>query len=226
MPRSALATGLVDYELPPVEMPAQLIAYAAHTFGKLPRPTPSPTPKIENALKKIVVLLRAQTGHDFSQYKPSTLYRCIERRMAVHQIETLDHYVNYVQQRPAEVAVLFRDLLIGVTRFFRDPAAFQVLKEQIIPRLFTGKPTDGVIRVWSAGCSTGEEAYSIAILLAEQQEALKQCFQMRDSPPILTARRLRPPATASIRPASPLTCRRSGWRASSRSSPTAAATAS
>ncbi len=160
-------------------MPAQLIAYAAHAFGKLPRPTPSPTPKTENALKKIVVLLRAQTGHDFSQYKPSTLYRRIERRMAVHQIETLDHYVNYVQQTPTEVAALFRDLLIGVTRFFRDPAAFQALEEQIIPRLFAGKPADGVIRVWSAGCSTGEEAYSIAILLAEQQEALKQCFQVQ-----------------------------------------------
>ena len=179
MPRSALATGLVDYELPPAEMPTQLIAYVAHAFGKLPRSTPNPTPKTENALKKIVVLLRAQTGHDFSQYKPSTLYRRIERRMAVHQIETLDYYANYVQQTPTEVAALFRDLLIGVTRFFRDPAAFQALEEQIIPRLFAGKPADGVIRVWSAGCSTGEEAYSIAILLAEQQEALKQCFQVQ-----------------------------------------------
>ena len=194
MPRSAIATGLVDYELPPAEMPAQLIAYATHAFGKLPRPTPNPTPKAENALKKIVVLLRAQTGHDFSQYKPSTVYRRIERRMAVHQIDTLDHYVQYLQQTPIEVEALFRDLLIGVTRFFRDAEAFQALEQQIIPQLFAGKPADAVIRLWSVGCFTGEEAYSMAILLAERQQALKQTFRVQvfatdiDSQAIATAR--------------------------------------
>ena len=134
MPRSAIATGLVDYELPPAEMPAQLIAYVAHAFGKPPRPATAPTPKTENALKKIFILLRAQTGHDFSQYKPSTIHRRIERRMAVHQIETMDGYVKYLQQTPAEVEALFRDLLIGVTNFFRDPEAFKVLEEQVIPQ--------------------------------------------------------------------------------------------
>lgn len=194
MPRSALATGLVDYELPPAEMPAQLIAYATHAFGRLPRPTPNPTPKAENALKKIVVLLRARTGHDFSQYKPSTIYRRIERRMAVHQIDALDRYVQYLQQTPTELEALFRDLLIGVTRFFRDTEAFQTLEQQIIPQLFAGKPADAVIRVWSVGCSTGEEAYSIAILLAEQQQALKQTFRVQvfatdiDGQAIATAR--------------------------------------
>ena len=136
MPRSAIATGLVDYELPPAEMPAQLIAYVAHAFGKPPRPATAPTPKAENALKKIFILLRAQTGHDFSQYKPSTINRRIERRMAVHQIETMDEYVKYLQQTPAEVEALFRDLLIGVTNFFRDPEAFKALEEQVIPRAF------------------------------------------------------------------------------------------
>jgi len=144
MPGSAIATGLVDYALPPAEMPAQLIAYAAHAFGKSALPTAVPAPKAEGALKKIFILLRAQTGHDFSQYKPSTLHRRIERRMAVHQIESIDRYLKYVQQTPAEVEALFRDLLIGVTSFFRDPEAFRALEEQIIPKLFVGKPASAV----------------------------------------------------------------------------------
>ncbi len=134
MPRSALATGLVDYELPPAEMPAQLIAYVAHAFGKLSRSSIQP-PNTENALRKVFVLLRTQTGHDFSQYKPSTIRRRIERRMAVHQIETLDDYVKFSQQTPEEVDALFRDMLIGVTNFFRDPEVFAAIEEQVIPRL-------------------------------------------------------------------------------------------
>ena len=173
MPRSAVATGLVDYELPPAEMPAQLVAYDAHAFGQFPKSTTLPAPKVENALKKIFILLRAQTGHDFSQYKPSTIHRRIERRMAVHQIEGIDGYVKYLQQTPAEVEALFRDMLIGVTSFFRDPEVFQVLEEKVIPALVAGKSPGAVIRVWIAGCSTGEEAYSMAILLTERMEAIK-----------------------------------------------------
>ena len=194
MPRSAIATGMVDYELPPAEMPAQLIAFAAHAFGKLPANATASTPKAENTLKKIFILLRAQTGHDFSQYKPSTIHRRIERRMAVHQIETMDKYVKYLQQSPAEVEALFLDMLIGVTNFFRDPEAFKALDEQIIPKLFTGRPADATIRVWVPGCSTGEEAYSIAILLAEHQESMKQSFKVQvfatdiDARAIATAR--------------------------------------
>jgi two-component system CheB/CheR fusion protein len=179
MPRSALGTGLVDYELPPAEMPAQLIAYVAHAFGRPPRAASAPAPRAESTLKKIFILLRAQTGHDFSQYKPSTIHRRIERRMAVQQIETMDGYVKYLQQTPAEVEALFRDLLIGVTSFFRDPEAFQAIEEQVIPKLFAGKPAGAVIRVWSPGCATGEEAYSLAILLAERQEALKQSYKVQ-----------------------------------------------
>jgi two-component system CheB/CheR fusion protein len=99
--------------------------------------------------------------------------------MAIHQIEALDGYVKLMQQTPTEVEALFRDLLIGVTRFFRDPEAFQVIEEQTIPQLFTGKPTEAVIRVWVPGCSTGEEAYSLAILLHEHMEALKQPFRVQ-----------------------------------------------
>jgi two-component system CheB/CheR fusion protein len=179
MPRSAIATGLVDYQLPPAEMPKQLMANIAHIFGKLPRSGQPASLKTEGALKKIFVLLRAQTGHDFSQYKPSTIHRRIERRMAVHQLETMDAYVRYLQQTPAEVDALFGDLLIGVTNFFRDPDAFQMLEDQAIPKLFTGKPNGATVRVWSAGCSTGEEAYSLAILLVERMEALKQSYTVQ-----------------------------------------------
>ena len=194
MPRSAIATGLVDYQLPPAEMPKQLMANIAHIFGKLPRSGQPASLKTEGALKKIFVLLRAQTGHDFSQYKPSTIYRRIERRMAVHQLETIDVYVRYLQQTPPEVDALFGDLLIGVTNFFRDPEAFQVLEDQAIPKLFTGKPNGAAVRVWSAGCSTGEEAYSLAILLVERMEALKQSYTVQvfatdiDARAIATAR--------------------------------------
>ena len=179
MPRSALATSLVDFELPPIEMPAQLIAYVAHAFGKLPRLSGITAPQTENALKRIFILLRAQTSHDFSLYKPSTIHRRIERRMAVHQIDTLDSYVKFLQLTPTEVDALFRDLLIGVTNFFRDPEAFAVLEHQILPKLFADKPAGGVVRVWVAGCSTGEEAYSIAILMQERIEALKQSYTVQ-----------------------------------------------
>jgi len=194
MPRSAIGTGLVDYELPPAEMPAQLMAYVAHAFGRPPHIPADPPSRGENVLKKIFILLRAQTGHDFSQYKPSTIHRRIERRMAVHQIETMNAYVSYLQQTPPEVEALFRDLLIGVTNFFRDPDAFKVLEEQVIARIFAGKPASAVIRAWSPGCSTGEEAYSLAILFAERQEAMKQSFKVQvfatdiDSAAIATAR--------------------------------------
>jgi two-component system CheB/CheR fusion protein len=179
MPRSAIATGLVDWELPPAAMPAQLIAYVAHAFGEHSALIAEQTPSNENALKKIFILLRAQTGHDLSQYKTNTINRRIVRRMALHQIESIEDYVRYLQKTPAEVDALFRDLLIGVTSFFRDPQAFQALEEQVIPQIFDNTPPGSVIRVWSTGCSTGEEAYSIAILLQERMEALKQGWTLQ-----------------------------------------------
>jgi two-component system CheB/CheR fusion protein len=179
MPQSAIATGLVDYVLSPAEMPAQLLAYAAHAFGKAHRPAALPVPKAEGALKKIFVLLRAHTRHDFSLYKPNTVNRRIQRRMAVHQINRLDGYVQYLQQHPDEITALFRDLLIGVTNFFRDPEAFVALETQVIPRLFDDAQADRAIRVWVPGCSTGEEAYSIAILLQERMEALKKSLKIQ-----------------------------------------------
>ncbi|MBN2369894.1 MAG: PAS domain-containing protein [Vicinamibacteria bacterium] len=180
MPRSVIATGLVDYVLPPAEMPARIIAYVAHAFRGAPRPVSSSTPKAEDALNKIYILLRAQTGHDFSLYKQNSIVRRIERRMAVHQIEGLDGYVRYLRHSPVEVEALLRDLLIGVTSFFRDPEAFTALQERAIPRIVSGKSAGATIRVWVPGCATGEEAYSIAILLQERlEEALKQSLKVQ-----------------------------------------------
>jgi two-component system CheB/CheR fusion protein len=179
MPSSALATGLIDYELPAVEMGAQLIAYTSHAFVKGGLTGSAVTSKMESELNKVFVLLRIHTGHDFSFYKPNTIHRRIERRMAVHQIDTLTNYVNFLQQSPNETDALFHDLLIGVTNFFRDPEAFKSLEEKIIPKLFLDKTAGSPIRVWVPACSTGEEAYSIAILLVEHMEALKQNYPIQ-----------------------------------------------
>ena len=179
MPRSAIGTGQVDYVLPPAEMPARLIAYVTHAFGKIAHPLDLPLPKGEDALRKIFILLRSQTGHDFSQYKQNTIKRRIERRMAVHQIADLGGYVRFMQQTPVEVEALFRDLLIGVTSFFRDTVAFAEFETKVIPQLFTDNADGSAIRIWTCGCSTGEEAYSIAILLQEQMDRLKKNYKLQ-----------------------------------------------
>jgi two-component system, chemotaxis family, CheB/CheR fusion protein len=179
MPRSAIATGLVDYVLPPAEMPAQLITYVTHAFEKSRRSVSAPTADTKETLKKIFILLRSQTGHDFSQYKNNTVMRRVERRMALQQIERVADYLHFAQQNPAEVDALFRDLLIGVTNFFRDPEAFAVLKTEVIPRLFADKPAGAAVRVWVCGCATGEEAYSIAILIHEHLNTVLQDFKLQ-----------------------------------------------
>lgn len=181
MPGSAIATGLVDYILPPVEMPAQLISYVSHMFGKATDGSLHSMAKREKdeILDKIYGLLRSRTGHDFSQYKKNTIWRRIERRQAVHKISDLSDYLLFLQQTPGEVDALFNDLLIGVTSFFRDPEAFDVLATEVIPHLFADKLPGSVIRIWTCGCSTGEEAYSLAILIQEQMEALNLSFKVQ-----------------------------------------------
>jgi two-component system CheB/CheR fusion protein len=204
MPLSAIATGLMDYVLAPAEMPAQIMAYMAHAFKPRTRSVSSASSRIGNALDKIFIRLRIHTGHDFSGYKPSTIRRRIEHRMFIHQIDTLDDYVTYVQNTRSELESLFRDLLIGVTGFFRDPEAFKALETEIIPKLFADKPLDGLIRIWVAGCSTGEEAYSMAILLIEQQEKLKCGVRVQifatdlDGRAVATARIGRYPASIAM----------------------------
>ncbi len=199
MPRSAIATGLVDFELPPSEMAARLIAYVNRAY--INPPAAASVPGADNALKKIFILLRAQTGHDFSLYKLSTIRRRIERRRAVNQIENINDYVRFLQKTPEEVEALFNDFLIGVTSFFRDPDEFKVLEDQVIPMLFINRSADSVIRVWTPGCSTGEEAYSIAILLAERQEAMKKIFKVQVFATDIDARAIAA-ARAGIYPAS------------------------
>jgi two-component system CheB/CheR fusion protein len=180
MPRSAIATGLVDYVLPPDKMPEQLIAYVQHAFGHRPAPISPPAPRAEDALQRVFILLRAQTGHDFSQYKQATIRRRIERRMAVTQIDRLEDYVRYLRESPPEMDALFRDLLIGVTNFFRDPQAFESLQEHVIRHLDLAiKPPGGAVRVWVPGCSTGEEAYSLAILIREHLDEARQNWQVQ-----------------------------------------------
>ena len=179
MPRSAIATGLVDLVLPPAEMPAQILAYVTQLLGKKTRLAGTRAPGIEDTFKKIFILLRSQTGHDFSLYKHNTVARRIERRMAVQQITELEDYVRCLQQSPAELEALFYDLLIGVTSFFRDKEVFSALAMNVIPRLFTDKTDETPIRIWTTACSTGEEAYSIAILLQEQMDARRQNFRVQ-----------------------------------------------
>ena len=129
--------------------------------------------KDQSALEKVLILLRAKTGHDFSMYKKNTVYRRIERRMGIHQIDRIAAYVRYLQENPQEVELLFKELLIGVTSFFRDPAAWEQLRGETIPALLAGRPAGGVLRAWSAGCSTGEEAYSLAITFKEALDQVK-----------------------------------------------------
>jgi len=174
MPVSVIDTGMVDYILPVGEMPAKLMGYVKHVFGKNVRPHAMPPCKSEDLLKKIFILIRDQTGHDFSLYKHNTISRRLERRMALHQIAELADYVHFLQQAPAEVKALFQEMLIGVTSFFRDTEAFTALQTLIIPKLLAEKTSGSTIRVWTCGCSTGEEAFSLAILLQEEMEARKQ----------------------------------------------------
>jgi two-component system CheB/CheR fusion protein len=168
MPRAAIATEFVDFVLPPEQMPAQLLDYVERPLEVRPARDPeAETPsRPTHALQKIFLLIRSQTGHDFSFYKRNTVFRRIERRMNSHQIKEFTHYVRYLQENPDEVEQLFHELLIGVTKFFRDAEAFASLKEYLRP-LLAAKETDSTIRVWAPGCSTGEEAYSLAMLLFE-----------------------------------------------------------
>lgn len=166
MPQSAINTGLADFVAPVNEMPARLQSYA-NLSPKLIREQPALEKKTSSALNKIFALLRAQTGNDFSLYKKSTVSRRIERRINIHQLSNINQYVRYLSENSHEVDLLFKELLIGVTNFFREPDSFEALKDKIKSLLLnSGKGTD-TIRVWVVGCSTGEEAYSIAMVFRE-----------------------------------------------------------
>ncbi|WP_029916815.1 chemotaxis protein CheB [Pelobacter seleniigenes] len=171
MPRSAIDAGLADIVSPAEELPGKILAYLRHIPNRSSS-QPVLLEKEQSALEKVTVLLRSKTGHDFSLYKKNTLYRRIERRMAVHQIKRIDDYVRFLRENPAEAEILFKELLIGVTSFFRDPEEWNLLRDKALPALLTQQPDGGSFRAWSVGCSTGEEAYSLAITF---KEAVAHC---------------------------------------------------
>jgi two-component system, chemotaxis family, CheB/CheR fusion protein len=167
MPRSAINTGLVDLVLPPEHMPAQLLVYVQQ-FSSGKRSWARLVGKAESLpLQKILFLLRQHTGHDFSLYKSSTILRRIERWMHLHDIRVHQVYGRYLEEHPEEIQKLFKEFLILVTNFFRDTEAFSALKERFVPQLLDKRPEQQPLRVWVPGCGTGEEAYSIAMVLQE-----------------------------------------------------------
>ncbi len=172
MPRSAIAAGLADIVAPADELPGKLIEYLRHA-PLLVKTEPVEARADESELAKVLVLLRSQTGHDFALYKRSTLYRRIERRMGLHQISKISVYGRYLRENPKEADLLFKELLIGVTSFFRDPEAWAQLSDQVMPSLLKGVSVPTSLRAWVAGCSTGEEAYSLAIIFHEALALLR-----------------------------------------------------
>ena len=174
MPTSAIQAGYATYVLPVEKIPEALLAGIRALAVRQEVP-----PAAASGLSRILMVLRSGTGHDFSQYKKTTIGRRIARRMSQHDIEDTEVYARYLKEHPAEVQSLFKQLLINVTSFFRDPEAFATLKGDILPQLFAGKPGGYVFRVWVAGCATGEEAYSIAILLREFMDETRQEFKVQ-----------------------------------------------
>ena len=169
MPRSACATACADAELNLVAVFDYLSNYAKHPLAHLVAHVDSHAIKVSSLslLKKIYALVRTHTGHDFSFYKPGTIFRRIERRMGVYQIEHLEDYVLFLENNAEEVQALFRDFLIGVTSFFRDPDVFQVVQARILNDFLPTQESNKLLRIWVAACSTGEEAYSIAMMFQE-----------------------------------------------------------
>mgnify|MGYP000462790680 CR=1 FL=1 len=147
MPRNAIATGLVDFILSPEAMPEQLASYRRLALDSNRSSVTLPENVVSESIQQILFLIRSQTGHDFFHYKESTIRRRIERLMAVNQIEKIQDYVRFLQNNVIGVEALFRDLLIGVTSFFRDKEVFEVLRESVIPRLFENRRANQTIRI-------------------------------------------------------------------------------
>lgn len=172
MPVSAITTGLMDYVLPVEKMPEELMSYVKHPYLKGVRRMEEKEKQFVSYIQKILSLVRLATGNDFSGYKPKTIRRRIERRMALHKIEAVSDYYRFLQENRDEVKLLFQELLIGVTQFFRDPAAFEALREKVVSKIVEQKKDESSVRIWIPGCSTGEEALSLAILFVETMEAM------------------------------------------------------
>ncbi|MEI7724106.1 MAG: chemotaxis protein CheB [Bacteroidota bacterium] len=171
MPRSAIEAVIADIVAPAMELPARLISFLKYI--PVVNPDSDIDVKLITNLDKIIILIRDQTGHDFSLYKKNTLFRRIERRMGVHQIDKINTYVRFLQENQKEIDILFKELLIGVTNFFRDAAVWDHFKEKLFPELLNESPYGHVLRAWVTGCSTGEEAYTLAIVFREVQEKIQ-----------------------------------------------------
>src|SRR5262249_27798551 len=176
MPQSALDSGSADFCLAPGEIADELMRISSHPYVAKLRPARKANLE---ALQKLLALLRKTVDVDFSQYKQSTIERRIERRMALHRLERIEDYVRYVESNLSELDVLYRDILIGVTNFFRDREMFEELKETVFPRIFGHRSADQPIRIWSAGCSSGEETYSLAICLLEYLGEKASLYQIQ-----------------------------------------------
>jgi len=172
MPRMAIDAGLADVVASAEELPGKIIGYIKHV-PLMVKKNYEVTEKDQSSLEKIIILLRGQSGQDFSLYKKSTISRRVERRMGLHQITKIADYVRYLRENSQESELLFKELLIGVTSFFRDPAVWDHLRNKVIPEFLATRPHGGMLRAWTAGCSTGEEAYSLAMVFKEALDKVK-----------------------------------------------------
>jgi two-component system CheB/CheR fusion protein len=173
MPQSAISTGIVDYILPPEQMPAAIVKYIEQPYLHSSSGEVATAEKSSEILNQILILLNSRAKYDFRPYRKPMILRRILRRMGIVQIDTIPQYLEFLNKQPDEITSLYKDLLISVTAFFRDPDAYQILEQEIIPAMIERHKSDLPIRVWVAGCATGEEAYSIAMLLWEAMEAAK-----------------------------------------------------
>jgi len=180
MPRSAIEEGLADVISPVEALPAKIVSHLKQRL-LIDMSDQDQADNTLSSFENIMILLRSQTGHDFSSYKKNTVYRRIERRMGIHQIYKIADYVLFLQDNPQELELLFKELLIGVTSFFREPTEWELLKTKVIPKLLAERAPSNTLRVWVSGCSTGEEAYSLAIVFKEVLDQLRpsQEFSMQ-----------------------------------------------
>ena len=179
MPKSAIDAGLADVIAAANELPASIIGFIHHAPLFI-KPNMLDENQAKSSIEKIMLILRSQTGHDFSLYKKATVHRRIDRRIGLHHIDNIETYVRFLRENPQEVETLFSELLIGVTSFFRDPAAWEQLKAEVLPTLLSERASERTLRAWVTGCSTGEEAYSLAMLFKETLDALKPRKTFKD----------------------------------------------
>ena len=215
MPRSAISAGFVDFVLPPEKIAAELARLGDAPYLRAAKDEDAKEQK-GDGVRKIFKLLRAATGVDFAGYRQTTIQRRIQRRLTVQRVEALEDYLKQLEKDPEEVLALFRDILIHVTNFFREPESFAALQAQVFPELLKNRTPDEPIRVWVPGCSTGEEAYSLAISLVEflgdkPDRTAIQIFGTDVSEKVIEAR-----GGESSTRASRLTSRRKSFGASSR----------